>query len=162
MIVSCIVAATDEGVIGKNNKLPWYLSDDLKYFKKKTSGHNIIMGRNCFESIGKPLPKRTNIIVTRNPFYTVSNCLIAHSIYDALSIAHDNREEEAFIIGGGQIYKQSVEYWDRIYLTRVHAQVDGDIFFPEVDWAQWKLVSEEKHGKSEKNEHDFSFLVYEK
>lgn len=162
MIVSCIVAATENWVIGKDNDIPWYLSDDLKYFKKKTSGHHILMGRNCFESIGRPLPKRTNIVITRNPFYTISNCLIAHSIQEALSIAHDHKEEEAFIIGGGQIYEQSQVFWDRIYLTKVHTEIEGDVYFPQIDLSTWKLQSEEKHQKSEKNEFDYSFLVYEK
>lgn len=162
MIVSCIVAVSENGIIGKDNTLPWYLSKDLKYFKKKTSGHHIIMGRNCFESIGRPLPKRTNVVITRNPYYTVSNCLIAHSIQEALSIAYDNTEEEAFIIGGAQIYEQSYGLWDRLYLTRVHAHVEGDVSFPEINMDEWNMVSEEKHTKDEKNDHDFSFILYEK
>lgn len=162
MIISCIVAAAENGVIGKDNDIPWYLSDDLKYFKKRTLNHHIIMGRNCFESIGKPLPKRTNIVITRNPFYIVSNCIVSHSIEEALSEAYDNQEEEAFIIGGGQIYEQSQELWDKVYLTRVHAEIEGNIIFPDLDESKWKKVSEERHEKNEKNDHDYSFLVYER
>lgn len=162
MIVSAIVATAENNVIGKDNDIPWYLPADLKYFKKTTSGHHIIMGRKCFQSIGKPLPKRTNIIITRNPFYIVSNCFIANSIEEALSIAYDNGEEEAFILGGGEIYKSSMALWDKLYWTKVDAQVEGDIYFPEVDLKNWQLTSEKHHKKDEKNEYDYSFMVYEK
>jgi len=105
MIVSAIVAMANGRVIGKDNDLPWYLPADLKHFKKVTSGHHIIMGRKCFESIGKPLPNRTNIVLSRNPYYIASNCIVTHDLELALEIAFDNKEEEAFIIGGGEIYK---------------------------------------------------------
>ena len=119
MKISCIVATAKNNVIGKDNQIPWYLPADLKYFKKITTGHHIIMGRNCFESIGRALPKRTNVIITRDMFYAVSDCLITHSIDEALSLAEANGEEEAFIIGGGQIYEQTAELWDKLYLTEV-------------------------------------------
>lgn len=162
MIVSAIVAKANNNVIGKDNDIPWYLPADLKYFKKTTHNHHIIMGRKCYQSIGKPLPKRTNIIVTRNPFYIVSNCFIANSVEEALEIAHDNGEEEAIIIGGGEIYRLTESLWDKLYVTEVHANIDGDIFFPEIDKQKWNLVSQEDHRKDVKNEYDYSFLVYEK
>ena len=135
MIVSAIAAATENWVIGKDNEIPWYLSNDFKYFKRTTLNHHIIMGKNTFYSIGRALPKRTNIILTRQPFFAAQNCLVAHSIQEALEIAHDNGEEEVFIIGGGSIYEQSQKYWDRVYLTVVHTKIEGDAFFPKLDKA---------------------------
>lgn len=162
MIVSAIVATANNNVIGKNNDIPWYLPADLKYFKKTTLNHHIIMGRKSFESIGRPLPKRTNIVISRNPFFVATNCIKASSVEEALTVAHDNGEEEAFIIGGGQIYELSQSYWDRLYLTTVHADIEGDIFFPKIDEEKWKLVSQEAHKADDKNEYDFTFNVLER
>ena len=162
MKISCIVATAHNNVIGKDNDIPWYLPADLQYFKKTTLGHHIIMGKNCYYSIGRPLPKRTNIILTTDPFFIVSNCLIAHSIPEALEMAYKNGEEEAFIVGGAKVYEQSIELWDKLYLTKVDVDVEGDVFFPEIDFSEWKLISEEKHTKTEKNPHDYTFLVYER
>ena len=162
MIVSAIVASAKNNVIGKNNNIPWYLPADLKYFKKTTLNHHIIMGRKCYQSIGKPLPKRTNIIITRNPFFIASNCLIAASVEDALNIAYDNGETEAFIIGGGQIYDISKAMWDRIYFTEVDLEVDGDVFFPEINPEEWNLISNEPHQPDEKNEHPYTFKIFER
>jgi dihydrofolate reductase len=162
MIISCIVATAHQRIIGKENDIPWYLPADLQYFKKVTLGHTVIMGRNCYTSIGRPLPKRTNIIITRDPFFISSNCLIAKSIPEALKLAHDLGETEAFIIGGGQIYEQTKEIWDKLYLTEVDLVVDGDVVFPEIDMTKWKLTSEEKHQKDEKNEYDYTFKTFEK
>lgn len=162
MIVSCIVAAAKHNVIGKDNDIPWYLPADLKYFKKITLGHPVIMGRKCFESIGRPLPKRTNIIVTRDPYYMVSNCLIVHSIQEALEMAYDQGAEEVFIIGGGTIYDQSKDLWDNLYLTEVDLDVKGDVFFPEIDLNAWSLVSEDKHLADDKNEHNYTFKFFQR
>lgn len=159
MTISCIVATAHNRVIGKDNDIPWYLPADLQYFKKTTIDHHIIMGRNCYTSIGKPLPKRTNIIITRDPFFISSNCLVARSIPEAIHKAHENGETEAFIIGGGQIYAQSVDLWDKLYLTEVDLAVEGDVFFPEIDMTQWEVLSEEKHSKDEKNDFDYTFKV---
>lgn len=106
------------------------------------------------------MPKRTNVILTRDPFYISSSCLVAHSIEEGLSLAHENEEVEAFIIGGGEIYKQSIQYWDKLYLTKVDLDVAGDVFFPEIDPKDWDLVSEEKHVKDDKNEYNYTFLTY--
>ncbi len=163
MIISCIVAVDKNGAIGKGNDIPWYLPADLKYFKKQTLDHHIIMGRKCYDSIGRPLPKRTNVIVTRNPFFIVSNCLVTHSIEEALYIAAENGEEEVFIIGGGMIYEASQGLWDRLYLTEVDVVIaDPDVYFPEVDLSEWTLVSEDPHKKDEKNEFDYTFKVFHK
>lgn len=162
MKISCIVAVANNNVIGKDNQIPWYLPNDLKYFKKVTLNHHILMGRNCFESIGRALPKRTNVIITRNMYYTVSNCLITHSIGEALSLAEENGEEEAFIIGGGKIYEQTIDLWDKLYITKVDLDVEGDVYFPELDFSNWKMTSKEDHKKDENNTHNYSFLTYEK
>ncbi len=162
MIISCIVAIAKNNVIGKNNQIPWYLPSDLKYFKKVTTGHHVIMGRKCYESIGKPLPNRTNIIITRDPFFISSNCLIARNIKEALEMVLENDETEAFIIGGGQIYEQTADFWDKLYLTEVDLEAEGDIFFPELDHDEWTLTSKECHQKDEKNEFDFCFKVYDR
>lgn len=162
MIISCIVAVANDGVIGKDNDIPWYLPADLQYFKRRTIDHHIIMGRNCYNSIGRPLPKRTNIIVTRDIFFISSNCLVTNNIPDALQMAHQAGEEEVFIIGGGQIYEQTKELWDRLYITEVDLSVEGDVFFPELDWAQWKEISSEFHNKNDKNEYDYTFRILER
>jgi len=162
MRVSCIVAIAKNNVIGKDNDIPWYLPADLKYFKKTTLNHHIIMGRNCYESIGKPLPKRTNVVLTRNPFYIVSNCYVTNSIEEALKIAKDNGEEEAFIIGGAQIYEQSMHLCDKLYLTEVDLEVEGDVFFPKINFDEWKLISEDAHQADEKNQHDYVFKIFER
>ncbi len=162
MKISCIVAVAKNNVIGKDNDIPWYLPADLKYFKMNTLNHHILMGRNCYQSIGKPLPKRTNIIITRDPYFIASNCLIAHSIPEALEIAYNNGEDEAIIIGGGTIYDQTKDLWDKLYITEVKLEVDGDIFFPEVDFSQWTLISEESHEPDEKNKYAYVFKVYER
>jgi dihydrofolate reductase len=168
MIISTIVATAHDLVIGKDNQIPWYLPADLQYFKRITLNHHIIMGRNCYESIGRPLPKRTNIIVTRNPFYIATGCITAHSIEEALRIAEQNGEEETFIIGGGEIYTQSAKFWDRIYWTDVDLEIEKGgntervVFFPKIDLNEWALISEEKHAKDDKNDYDFAFKVFEK
>ena len=118
------------------------------------------MGGNCYESIGKPLPKRTNVVLTRNPFFIVSNCYVTHSIEEALEIAKNNGEEEAFIIGGAQIYGQSMDLWDKLYLTEVDLEVEGDVILPEINFEDWELISEEKHQADEKNEYDYTCLLY--
>lgn len=162
MIISCIVATAKNNVIGKDNDIPWYLPADLKYFKKSTLNHHIIMGRNCFESIGRPLPKRTNVVITRNPFYIATGCLVVHSIEEALNIAKQNGEDEAFIIGGGMIYKESIDLWDRLYLTEVDLEVEGDVFFPEINFNDWQETFCEPHEKDEKNEYNYTFKIFEK
>lgn len=162
MIISAIVAVAKNNVIGAGNTIPWYLPADLKFFKRTTLNHHIIMGRKCYESIGRPLPKRTNVIITRNPYYLASNCLVAHTIEEAIQVARDNQEEEAFIIGGGEIYRQSESLWDRLYLTKVDLEVKGEITFQEVSLDDWNLTSEEAHPSDEKNKHPYTFYQYDR
>ncbi len=162
MIVSAIVATAKNNVIGKDNDIPWYLPADLKYFKKTTLNHHIIMGRKCYESIGRPLPKRTNIVLTRQAFFTLSNALVAHTLEEALEMAHDNGETEAFIIGGGQIYELAWPLLERLYITKVDVEVEGDILFPSLAEKNWKLTWEEKHKKDEKNPFDYVFQRWER
>jgi len=162
MIISTIVAVAKNNVIGKDNDIPWYLPADLKYFKKITTGHHIVMGRKCYESIGRPLPKRTNVIVTRNPFFIATGCLVTHNVAEAVQLAEANGEEEVFIIGGGQIYEIALPHVDRIYLTEVDLEVEGDIFFPEINQKEWILIEETKCQADEKNEYDYTFKILER
>lgn len=162
MIISCIVAVAKNRVIGKDNQIPWYLPADLKYFKRTTIGHHIIMGRKCFQSIGRPLPKRTNVVITRDPYFISTGVLVAHSIPEALELAYNNEEKEAFIIGGGNIYDQTRDLWERVYLTEVEFEPEGDIFFDELDENQWELVSEEAFLPDEKNKWPYKFKIFER
>ena len=162
MLISAIVATAHHHVIGQGNQIPWYLPADLAWFKRSTLGHFVLMGRNSFRSIGRPLPKRTNVVITRDPFFTAEGVLIAHSIREALELAFDAGETEAFIIGGGEIYRQSADLWDRVYLTEVDLTVEGDTFFPELDPAEWRETWREAHAPDEKNEYAFTFRILER
>ena len=162
MIVSAIVATGKGNIIGNQGEIPWYLPADLQYFKRKTLGHHIIMGSNTLRSIGRPLPKRTNIVLSRQAFFVASGCLVAHSLEEALQIAYNNGEEEVFIIGGGEVYRQSMAYWDKIYWTEVDVEAKGDTFFHSPDLEEWTLISEEAHEADEKNEHAYTFKVFVK
>lgn len=162
MIVSAIVAIAKNGVIGSGNQIPWHLSADMAFFKRTTMGHFVIMGRLTFLSLGRPLPKRTNVVVTRDLFFTATGCLVAHSLEEALSLAEEAGETEVFIIGGGQIYRESLEYLDRIYLTEVDAEVEGDVFFPELKGGEWKVVRSESHPADEKNDFPYTFKTLER
>ncbi|MFN4253378.1 MAG: type 3 dihydrofolate reductase [Saprospiraceae bacterium] len=162
MLVSAIVAVAKNNVIGKDNQIPWYLPADLAWFKRCTLGHAVIMGRKCFRSIGRPLPKRTNIVITRDPFFVADGVVIVNSIEAALDYAFDAGETEAFIIGGGEIYRQSVEFWDKIYLTEVDLETKGDVFFPETDPTAWRETFREAHEPDAKNEWPFVFRILEK
>ncbi len=162
MLVSAIVAAANNHVIGNGADIPWRLSGDMRYFKRTTIDHHVIMGRKTYESMGRPLPKRTNIVLTRDPFYLGDGILVARSIEEALTIAYDNGESEAFIIGGGEIYRQSLHLLDRLYLTRVDAEPEGDAFFPELPEGEWRLLSQEAHSADEKNDHDYVLELWER
>ncbi|MEY3050830.1 MAG: hypothetical protein RLY31_615 [Bacteroidota bacterium] len=157
MTISAIAAVARNRVIGFENRIPWYLSADLKYFKRITTGHHIIMGRKSYESIGRPLPHRTNIIISRDPFFVVSGCIVVHSLAEALSVAEHNGETEAMVIGGGDIYRQVFPLLDRLYLTEVDAEVPGDVFFPAWAEEEWEEVFRESHPADEKNEYNFQF-----
>ena len=158
--VTLIAAASENNIIGKDNKLIWRLSDDLKHFKELTKGHFVIMGRKTFESMPKALPNRTNVIITRKTDYKAENAIVVNSLEKALKVAEN--DNQPFIIGGGEIYKLSMEIADRIELTRVHTSIEGDTSFPGIDLEKWQEVKNEKRLKNEKNEYDFSFLRYDK
>jgi dihydrofolate reductase len=162
LIVSAIVAVAKNGVIGNNGQIPWYLPEDLKYFKKITMGYPVIMGRKSFISIGRPLPGRENIVITRDIYFAATGCLVVQSIPEALKIAEETGKKEAFIIGGGEIYNQSIGFWDKLYITQVDTEVEGDVFFPNLDWDKWRLISEDKHWADPKNEVDYNFQIFEK
>ncbi len=162
MIVSAIVAMARNRVIGKDNSIPWYLPADLRYFKKVTTGHVIIMGRNCFESIGRPLPNRTNVIVTRDPFYLAAGCLIVHSPMEAIRLAQESGETEAFIIGGGQLYDQTEPLWDRLYLTELDIEPEGDVFFSDIRPDEWRETFREEQEPTEKTPFSYRFLILER
>lgn len=160
MIISLIVATDEAGGIGKNNQLPWHLHSDLKRFKGITMGHHLVMGRKTYETIGKTLPGRVMIIITHNKKYHAHGCIIVHSLEDAIKYAEDLRETELFVIGGGEIFEQSITYADKIYLTLVHTRVDADVFFPKVETSIWELLINESVKKSEKDEYKSDFKIY--
>ena len=157
-MINLIAAVSKNWVISNNNTLIWKLPADLKRFKEITSGHPVIMGRKTYESIGRPLPNRRNIIITRDVNYSVDGCEVTHSLTDALELVKDS---EVFIIGGGEIYQQSMSIADRIYLTIVHENFNGDTYFPEIG-DEWIKVKREDHQPDEKNQYKYSFIDYEK
>lgn len=157
--LTIIAAASENNALGKDNDLVWHLPNDFKRFKTLTSGHYIVMGRKTFESFPKPLPNRTHVIITRQKNYEVpENCIVVSSLKKAISICPEN--ETTYIIGGGQIYKQSMEIADKIELTRVHTKVEADTFFPEIEEEDWQLIASEFHPKDEKHQFDFTYLTY--
>jgi dihydrofolate reductase len=162
VVVSLIVAVSANGVIGRDGGLPWYLPADLKHFKRTTMGHHLIVGRRTWEEVGKPLPGRTMVVVTRSRRFAPDGAQVAHSVEQALELAAE--DDEPFIGGGSQIYRIALarDLVDRVHLTRIHAEVEGDTFLPDIDFGGWELVSEEHHEADDKNEFDYSFLVYER
>ncbi|HEY8402167.1 MAG TPA: dihydrofolate reductase [Cytophagaceae bacterium] len=158
MIVSVIVATSANKVIGKDNKLPWHLPADLQYFKNLTMGHHIIMGRKTYDSIGKPLPGRTSVIITRQKDYKAEGAVVTHSIEEALEIARRNGDTEAFVIGGAEIIHEFLPIVDKIYLTEIHAEFEGDTFLHLPESTEWKEVKRTDRKADEKNKYDFSFL----
>ena len=165
MIINIIVSVSENWIIGKNNKLLWRLNADLQRFKRITSGNPIIMGQKTFESLTKgALPDRVNIVLTDDTNFTAPNINVAYNIPESLDIVKDIYGDDCnvFIIGGGIIYKQFLEYADTIYLTTVHTIIDGDVSFPELNLDEWKLISEEFKSKDEKNDYDHTYKIYNK
>lgn len=158
--ITIIAAIADNNALGKNNDLIWHLPADLKRFKKTTTGHHIIMGRNTFESIGKPLPNRTTVIISRNADYKAEGCIIVDSLGKALKVAKN--DETPFIIGGAQIYEQAISIADKLDITEVHHTFDADVFFPKIDKNIWRESSRELFKADEKNKFDYSFVSYSK
>lgn len=159
MIISAVVAIAENYAIGKNNQLLWHLPNDLKHFKTITSGHTVIMGRKTYDSVGKPLPNRRNIIITRQQIQ-IEGCELVNSVEAALELCKD--EQEAFIIGGAEIYKLAMPFTNRIYLTVVHQSFDADAFFPHISSSEWTEISRTDFEADEKNAIPYSFITLEK
>lgn len=157
-MITVIAAVAENNALGKENQLLWHLPDDFKRFKSLTSGHYIIMGRKTFESFPKPLPNRTHVIISRQANYQPEGCMVVNSLEQALEACP--KTEEVFIIGGGEIYKQSIAVADKLDLTKVHASFEADTHFPEVDLSEWQLVFEEHHPKDERHDYAFTFQTF--
>ena len=162
MIISLLLAASENNVIGKNNQLPWHLPNDLKYFKNLTWGLPILMGRKTFDSIGKPLPGRKSIVITRNGSWQHDGVEVVHSIEAAVAKAEALGAKEIFVIGGAEIFTASLASASRIYLTRIHQEFEGDVFFPPIDRAEWRLGSSRFCAADEKNHYDHTYEVWER
>ena len=162
MIISAIVARSKNNVIGIDNDLPWHLPADLKWFKEKTMGRHVIMGRKSYESLPGHLKGRTIIAVTKNKEYTSSRCIIKHSIADAIAYAKAAGEKELMILGGGMIYKLTQNIWDKLYITDVDVEISGDTTFAEIDLSKWKITEEHLNEADEKNVYNYVFRVYER
>lgn len=157
-MITIIAAIAQNNALGKDNKIIWHLPDDFKHFKEITSGHYIVMGRKTFESFPKPLPNRTHIVISRQKNYAPQGCIVATNLDDAIAKCPTN--QDFFIIGGGEIYKQAINLVDKLDITRVHHSFDADVFFPEIDPAIWELQTQVFHTKDEKHLYDFSFETY--
>ncbi|MDJ1470153.1 dihydrofolate reductase [Cytophagaceae bacterium DM2B3-1] len=162
MQISIIAAFTENRVLGKDNQLIWHLPEDLKNFKRLTSGHPIIMGRKTFESLGRPLPNRTNIIITRNPDYQATGCMIVSSLEEAIQKATNIDREEVFVIGGGEIYTQALPLADTMYLTHVHTTLEGDTLFPVFSSQEWNIAHTQSFKKDEKHVYDFDIVTWKR
>jgi dihydrofolate reductase len=165
MTISLIVALTKNRVIGRNNDLPWHLPDDMKYFMQTTSRHTVIMGRKNYQSIPekfRPLPNRTNVVVTHQQEFEAPHCTVVNSIEEALDIARSIHESEVFIIGGADIYRLGLPLTQRMYLTEIQAELAGDTYFPEVNKSDWKEISRIHHSADDRHVYAFDFVVYER
>lgn len=159
-MISIIVAIAKNGVIGDKNTLLWHLREDMIHFRTITSGHPVVMGRKTYDSIGRPLPKRTNVVITRDTELQIEGCTMAHSLTEAVEMFDSS--EEVFIIGGAQIYNQAMPIADRLYLTIIDKEYEGDSSFPEIDYNSWRQISCEKFERGEEFEHPFSFITLER
>lgn len=160
MSISLIVAVSTNNVIGVRGELPWHISEDLRRFRKLTTGKPIVMGRKTFDSIGQPLPERRNIVITRDPEFTAPGCDIVASPDAAIELVGE--AADVMVIGGSQIYAAFLPRARRIYLTRIHAHIDGDTYFEKLDEADWKLVACEEHAANEERRHGFAFMTYDR
>ncbi|WP_291787128.1 dihydrofolate reductase [Cecembia sp.] len=163
MKISIIVAKAKNDVIGKDNELIWKLSSDLKLFKKLTTGHHIIMGRKTYESVGRPLPNRTSVVVTRNKEYSLpEGHIVAHSLKEAIQVCIGKQLSQVFIIGGAEIYKEALPIADELFITHVDASPEGDAFFPCIDTDIWHAISTEHYEKDKNNQYSFDFVIYKR
>ncbi len=160
MTISIIVALSENNVVGINNQLPWHLSADLKRVKALTMGHHLIMGRKTYESIGKPLPGRTNVIITRNKNFSAEGCVVVSSLTEALEKAKE--DNEVFIFGGGEIFREALSKVSKIYMTRIHQHFDGDTHFPDLNPGEWREISRQDFNADEKNNYNYSFINLER
>lgn len=160
-MVTIIAAIAENNALGKNNQLIWHLPADLKRFKKTTLNHVVIMGRKTFESLGKPLPNRTNILITRDKNYKAEGCVVVNSLKEALETA-SKEDENPFILGGAEIYKQALPFTDKLDVTFVHHQFEADVFFPEINKTIWKETSREDFKANENNKYNYSFVTFER
>ena len=164
MLLSIIVAVAENGTMGKNNALPWNLPDDLRNFKRVTLGKPIVMVRKPFESIGRPLPGRTNIVISRNPHFSADGIEVASNIEDALHLAERiatrDGSDELMVIGGAEVYKAALPRAGKLYVTEIHAAIEGDTQLPAIDWSEWRELRRERHVAMAPNTHDYSFVVY--
>jgi dihydrofolate reductase len=159
-LISLLWAMDENSAIGNNNDLPWRLPEDLKYFKRITMGHSIAMGRKTWDSIGRPLPGRENIVLTRDREFACEGCTVFYSLDEFLADCREKSSEEVFIIGGAEIFRVALPAADKLYLTMIHDKFEADTFFPELDWSEWLLESRQKGIRDEKNPCDYEFLVY--
>jgi len=165
MEIAMIAAVAQNGAIGKNNDLVWSLPDDMKYFMNTTKDHFIVMGRKNYESLPpkfRPLPNRTNVVITRQPTFKLDNAFVVHSLEEALAFCKKEKQKKIFIIGGGQIYEQTLPHTDTLYITEIHQSFDGDTFFPNYNKDEWQEVSREHHPIDERHSHSFDFVVYKR
>ncbi|WP_251552358.1 dihydrofolate reductase [Neobacillus muris] len=158
-MISFIVAMDRNGVIGKDNQLPWHLPEDLKFFKQVTMGHPIAMGRKTHQSIGRALPGRENIVITRQPSFHSEGCTVVNSVEEFVQYCR-GRNEEIFVIGGAEIFKETFPFADRLYITFINEEFEGDTFFPKFELIEWELVSSQIGNKNEKNPYDYEFRTY--
>ncbi|WP_448700070.1 dihydrofolate reductase [Mucilaginibacter sp. AW1-3] len=157
--ITAVVAISSNNAIGKNNQLLWHLPNDLKHFKNITAGGTVIMGRKTFDSVGKPLPKRRNIVITRKPI-EIEGCEVVNSVEAALELC--KADDEVFIVGGAEIYRLAMPLVNRIYLTIVHHTFDADTFFPQIDYKEWREIEKEDHETDEKHQFKYSFITLER
>jgi dihydrofolate reductase len=165
MIISFVAAVAQNGVIGRNNDLPWRLPDDMKFFMETTKGHCVLLGRKNYDSLHpkyKPLPNRTNIVVTRQKDFQAPGCIVVHSVEDGIAHAKQKNEQELMVIGGADIYKISLPHADRLYMTEIDASVDGDVKFPPYDKSEWNEISRVHHPKDERHQYSFDFVIYDR
>jgi dihydrofolate reductase len=161
MTISIIVAVSQNNVIGINNKLPWHLPADMKYFKQTTIGHAVIMGRATYDALGKPLPDRTNIVVTRQENFLADGCIVVNDLKTAFEEAEKTGDAECFVIGGADIIRQAIVWADKVYITRIFHDYEGDTFLNPLNEDDWKLTSEERHLSDEKNRVAYAFQIFE-
>jgi dihydrofolate reductase len=162
MLISQIAAMARNRVIGRDNRLPWHMPDDLAWFFRITRGHHIIMGRRNYEANGRALPGRTNIVITRNRDYRAPDCVVAHTVEEALDYARRRGEEEVFIVGGGEIYAATLSLTDRVYLTIIDTEVEGDTSYPVLDPQEWEEISRDPRKADDRNPYNYTFYIFER